>query len=154
MLKTENKDLIEGTIREAYGSLLLNKEEALEVINFIEFIDSLNINTFFVKESVESIMTDIYKQSERQDIILDFLFTLNIKLSINGVDVEELVKTINKSISELVTTKELDNELIKQLKVDKETFSGSIINTCFLIKLYGINLLIEFTEILKGIKNV
>lgn len=140
------KDIIEDTFSEIYNNLNIHKEDVAVVMTFIEFIDKININTFFTEESKDAIVTYIVDTSEKQETILDFINNLNIRLSINGLDTKEVFKNVKENFNAFSTSKELPENLSELLKPESASNTGVVIEMSFLIRLYGINLIQELKK--------
>lgn len=139
----ESKHIIEDTFTEVYQNLNIHADEAKIIKDFIIHVDKLNINTFFIESSVMELMDYIVEKSERQEAILDFVNSMNIRLTVNGLDCKDIFSKIKESYTSFINSEELPENLKKQLTLESKEKDTMIVNISFLVRLYGINLIEE-----------
>ena len=128
---------------------LYKKEDKDRLESFLKDLSKLDIYTLLSANSVSKIDKIIY--NDNQDIIFEFLTVFNSNLTIEGIDLGNLITIVNNNI-EIVNSYSVNEEL------KKLTISDSVINNINSERLYVLIyimrlFMVEILAYTKGIKD-
>ena len=128
---------------------LYKKEDKDRLESFLKDLSKLDIYTLLSANSVSKIDKIIY--NDNQDIIFEFLTVFNSNLTIEGIDLGNLITIVNNNI-EIVNSYSVSEEL------KKLTISDSVINNIDSERLYVLIyimrlFMVEILAYTKGIKD-
>ena len=128
---------------------LYKKEDKDRLESFLKDLSKLDIYTLLSANSVSKIDKIIY--NDNQDIIFEFLTVFNSNLTIEGIELDNLITIVNNNI-EIVNSYSVNEEL------KKLTISDSVINNINSERLYVLIyimrlFMVEILAYTKGIKD-
>lgn len=128
---------------------LYKKEDKDRLESFLKDLSKLDIYTLLSANSVSKLDKIIY--NDNQDIIFEFLTVFNSNLTIEGIDLGNLITIVNNNI-EIVNSYSVSEEL------KKLTISDSVINNINSERLYVLIyimrlFMVEILAYTKGIKD-
>ena len=128
---------------------LYKKEDKDRLESFLKDLSKLDIYTLLSANSVSKIDKIIY--NDNQDIIFEFLTVFNSNLTIEGIDLGNLITIVNNNI-EIVNSYSVNEEL------KKLTISDNVINNINSERLYVLIyimrlFMVEILAYTKGIKD-
>lgn len=130
-------------------NILYKKEDKDRLESFLKDLSKLDIYTLLSANSVSKIDNIIY--SDNQDIIFEFLTVFNSNLTIEGIDLDNLISIINNNI-EIVNSYSVSEEL-KKLTIS-DTVINNINSERLYILIYIMRLfMVEILAYTKGIKD-
>ena len=128
---------------------LYKKEDKDRLESFLKDLSKLDIYTLLSANSVSKIDKIIY--NDNQDIIFEFLTVFNSNLTIEGIELDNLITIVNNNI-EIVNSYSVSEELKKLI------ISDSVINNINSERLYVLIyimrlFMVEILAYTKGIKD-
>jgi len=143
MRNNDIKDVITESVKSTIDNFTLNIDDLTILFNFMNFLNKVNINTFFTKTAINEILNALTEKAEAQDVVLDFINSLHLEMMLRGIDLDNLSKSIITTISKVNSSDTLPTALVGQLK------NGNVsvfITTLLLVRIYGIKTIVDIMD--------
>jgi len=133
----ENRqDIIVRTMKSVIRDVCTCDKDTRTILDFINFLSKVNIIMFFNKSGIDTIMDNIKKSKDDQDLKLEFILNLKLKLIVNELYVDDLAEELFTSLNATVDSLHMPSSFKDLVEPDKDELNSSM-GIMFIIKLYA-----------------
>jgi len=130
------QDIIVRTMKSVIKDTCTCDKDTRTILDFINFLSKVNIIMFFNKNGIDTIMDNIKKSKDDQDLKLEFILNLKLKLIVNDLYVDDLAEELFNSLNTTVDSLHMSDNFKDLVEPDEDELNSSM-GVMFIIKLYA-----------------